>query len=145
LWAAHDTGMDELTLPYLGPERARWQYPFRSLVDAGAPMCAGSDWPVSSPDPLQAAHVAVNRTPPEHPDERPLMPEQSLDLPTFLAAYTSGSARICGLEDSVGSVRPGLDADFAVVDADLPTVADRDLGLAAVTQTWVRGALVSQK
>jgi hypothetical protein len=139
LWAVHDVGMDELTVPYLGEARAAWQYPFRSLIDAGAPMCAGSDWPVSSPDPLQAAHVAVNRTPPENPDERPLLPEQSLDLATFLAAYTSGSARICGLESSAGCVRAGLDADFAVVDADLQTLPTREIGSASVTQTWVRG------
>jgi hypothetical protein len=139
LWAIHDVGMDELTVPYLGETRAAWQYPFRSLIDAGAPICAGSDWPVSSPDPLQAAHVAVNRTPPENPDERPLLPHQSLDLATFLAAYTSGSARICGLESSVGCVRVGLDADFAVVDADLRTLSSREIGSASVTQTWVRG------
>jgi hypothetical protein len=145
LWAVHDVGMDDLTLPYLGPERARWQYPFRSLVDAGTAMCAGSDWPVSSPDPLQAAHVAVNRTPPDNPGEQPLLAEQSIDLTTFLAAYTSGSARICGLEERVGSVLPGFDADFAVVDADLQVVAAPELGRTAVTQTWVRGALVSQK
>jgi hypothetical protein len=142
LWAIHDIGMDELTLPYLGEARARWQYPFRSLVEAGAAMCAGSDWPVSSPDPLKAAHVAVNRTPADNPDERPLLPEQALDLTTFLAAYTSGSARICGLESSVGRVREGFDADFAVVDTDLRTLPDREIGAAAVTQTWVRGDLV---
>jgi hypothetical protein len=142
LWAIHDIGMDELTVPYLGEARARWQYPFRALADAGAAMCAGSDWPVSSPDPLQAAHVAVNRTPPDNPDERPLLPEQALDLPTFLAAYTSGSARVCGLEESVGGVRPGLDADFAVMNTDLRTIPDREIGTAAVSQTWVRGDLV---
>ena len=62
LWAAHEPQMDELTIPFLGERRAGWQYPFGSLLAAGAPMCAGSDWPVSSPDPLLGAHVAVNRT-----------------------------------------------------------------------------------
>ena len=54
--------MDELTIPFLGERRAGWQYPFRSLQAAGAALCAGSDWPVSSPNPLWGAHVAVNRT-----------------------------------------------------------------------------------
>ena len=61
LWAVHEPQMDELTIPFLGAERAGWQYPFAGLQAAGARLCAGSDWPVSSPDPLLAAHVAVNR------------------------------------------------------------------------------------
>ena len=63
LWATHEPQMDELTIPFLGERRAGWQYPFRSLEAAGAAMCAGSDWPVSSPNPLWGAHVAVNRQP----------------------------------------------------------------------------------
>ena len=54
--------MAELTLPFLGEERAGWQYPFGDLHRAGARLAAGSDWPVSTPDPLAAIHVAVNRT-----------------------------------------------------------------------------------
>jgi predicted amidohydrolase YtcJ len=53
--------MDELTLPFLDPELAGWQYPFGDLHRAGARLAAGSDWPVSSPDPLLGVHVAVNR------------------------------------------------------------------------------------
>ena len=62
LWATHEPQMDELTIPFLGERRAGWQYPFRSLQASGASMCAGSDWPVSSPNPLWGAHVAVNRS-----------------------------------------------------------------------------------
>ena len=62
LWAQHDAQMDDLTIPYLGERRASWQYPFRALQAAGAAMCAGSDWPVTSPNPFLAIHVAVNRT-----------------------------------------------------------------------------------
>ena len=155
LWAAHEPQMDELTIPFLGERRSGWQYPFRSLADAGANLCAGSDWPVSSPDPLWAAHVAVNRVgPPDAregsgengPDYRePFLPAERLDLRTFLSAYTSGSARINGVEASAGAVRPGLDADFAVVDADLANISPHEIGRAAVTQTWVRGELVYQQ
>ena len=148
LWAAHEPQMDELTIPFLGPRRSAWQYPFRSLHDAGAPMCGGSDWPVSSPNPLWAAHVAVNRLVPggaghghgRGSDER-FLPQQRLDLTTFLSAYTSGSARINGREATAGAIRDGLDADFAVVDADLARIHDHEIGQAAVTQTWVRGEL----
>ncbi len=56
--------MDDLTIPFLGEPRWRWQYPFASLVRAGATLAMGSDWSVSSPDPLEEMHVAVNRTMP---------------------------------------------------------------------------------
>lgn len=68
LWAAHEPQMDELTIPFLGPERAALQYPFGDLKRAGARLVAGSDWSVSSPNPLWGIHVAVNRiAPDEHP------------------------------------------------------------------------------
>ena len=52
LWACEDEQMTELTLPFLGPERSSWQYPFGDLHRAGARLVMGSDWPVSTPDPL---------------------------------------------------------------------------------------------
>ena len=52
LWATHEPQMDELTVPFLGGDRAAQQYPFGDLLRAGATLAAGSDWPVSSPDPM---------------------------------------------------------------------------------------------
>jgi predicted amidohydrolase YtcJ len=149
LWATHEPQMDVLTIPFLGERRAGWQYPFRSLQAAGAELAAGSDWSVSSPNPLWAAHVAVNRAAPPGAapagtTSDPFLPEQALDLPSFLAAYTAGSARVNGLADVTGSVRAGLDADFAVVDADLSHLPAAEIGTAAVTTTWVRGEAVYQ-
>ncbi|MGO8960993.1 MAG: amidohydrolase [Streptosporangiaceae bacterium] len=147
LWAAHEPQMDELTIPFLGDRRASWQYPFRSLQAAGAALCAGSDWPVSSPNPLWGAHVAVNRSSPAAlapGGTEPFLPEQALDLTAVLAAYTSGSAHINGLEAVTGAIRAGLDADFALVDADLSQIASHEIGQAAVVQTWIRGELVYQ-
>ena len=107
----------------------------------------GSDWPVSSPDPLWGAHVAVNRSGPAAlgpVDSEPFLPEQRIDLPAALAAYTSGSARINGLQATAGAIRAGLDADLAVVDADLSRISSHEIGQATVVQTWIRGELVYQ-
>ncbi|HEY2687362.1 MAG TPA: amidohydrolase [Streptosporangiaceae bacterium] len=148
LWATHEPQMDDLTIPYLGERRSGWQYPFRSLQDAGGGLCAGSDWPVSSPNPLWGAHVAVNRSLPGSAGgygRDPFLPQQRLDLTTALAAYTSGSARINGLDAVTGSIRDGLDADFAVVDADLSEIGDHEICQATVTTTWVRGQIAFQK
>ncbi len=60
LWAAHEPQMDELTIPFLGDERSTWQYPFGGLHRGRRTLVAGSDWPVTSPDPLAAIHAAVN-------------------------------------------------------------------------------------
>ncbi len=147
LWATHEPQMDELTIPFLGERRSRWQYPFRSLHDAGAPLCGGSDWPVSSANPLWGAHVAVNRSLPAGAGGHgadPFLPGQALSLPAVLAAYTSGSARVNGVEEETGAIKPGLDADFAVVDADLAHLPPAEIGQATVTATWVRGEIAYQ-
>jgi predicted amidohydrolase YtcJ len=146
LWATHEPQMDELTIPFLGERRSGWQYPFGSLLAAGARLCGGSDWSVSSPDPLAGVHVAVNRTLPEGSGRAgPFLPEQALSPEAAFAAYTSGSAWVNGLEDVTGAIRPGLDADFAVVDADLAHGAAHEIGHACVTSTWIRGEMAYQR
>ncbi|MEU4729068.1 amidohydrolase [Streptomyces sp. NPDC023588] len=141
LWAAHEPQMDDLTIPFLGPERAAWQYPFGDLVRAGATLVAGSDWPVSSPDPLAGLHVAVNRRDPEAGHDRVFYPEQRLDLPTALAAYTAGAAHVNGHDDA-GSLRAGNLADLVVLDRDILTAPAEEIAQARVERTYVGGRLV---
>ena len=97
---------------------------------------------MSSPDPLLGVHVAVNRSLPADAGgsgQDPFLPGQAIDLATALAAYTSGSARTNGLESVTGSIRSGLDADFAILDADLAAIEPREICQASVGQTWLRG------
>lgn len=147
LWACLDEQMVDLTLPFLGEERARWQYPFGDLHRAGARLVAGSDWPVSSPDPLAALHVAVNRRPHEPAGaagplgSEAFLPEQSLALETAFAAYTSGSAWV-NHRDDAGRLERGAAADLVVLDRD-PFAAPADqVGAARVVSTWVDGVPV---
>jgi predicted amidohydrolase YtcJ len=137
LWATHEPQMDELTIPFLGERRAGWQYPFAALLKTNARLCAGSDWPVSTPDPLLGTHVAVNRSTPE--THRPFLPEQAITIEAALAAYTSGTARVNGMEQTTGRIKAGYDADFAIVDADLAAIDSTEICHASVRQTWVRG------
>jgi predicted amidohydrolase YtcJ len=141
LWAAHEPQMDELTIPFLGPERAAWQYPFGDLLRAGATFAAGSDWPVSSPDPIEGIHVAVNRREPGTTDGRVFLPEQRLDLATAVAAYTAGTAHVNGLDDA-GSLLPGNLADLVVLDRDIFTAPPEEISEARVLRTYVGGSLV---
>ncbi|WLQ44420.1 amidohydrolase [Streptomyces laculatispora] len=141
LWAAHEPQMDELTIPFLGPERAAWQYPFGDLLRAGATLAAGSDWPVSSPDPIQGIHVAVNRREPGAADSPVFLPEQRLDPATAVAAYTAGSAHVNGLDDA-GSLLAGNLADLVVLDRDIFTAPPEEIAEARVLRTYVGGSLV---
>ena len=144
LWACLDEQMVDLTLPVLGPERSGWQYPFGDLHRTGATLVAGSDWPVSTPNPLEAIHVAVNRTaygeagPAGH--ER-FLPEQAIDLGTAFAAYTSGSSWV-NHRDDAGVLRPGAVADLVVLDRDPFAGAAEEIGAARVVSTWIDGTPV---
>lgn len=143
LWAAHEPQMDELTLPFLGVERGARQYPFGDLLRAGATLAAGSDWPVSSPDPLQAIHVAVNRIAPEAPEGTPeFLPEQRLDLGAAIAAYTAGSAHVNQLDDLTGSITVGRSADLVVLDRDPFAGPPEEIAAGRVLQTFVAGRRV---
>lgn len=121
LWAAYDPQMLEHTIPQLGEIRTSWQYPFASIQQSGGKLCMGSDWPVSSADPWQAIHVAVNRTFPHVLDQaaatnEPLEPDEAIDLHTALKAYTSGSAWQLRLDRDYGHITPGAVANLAVAN-----------------------------
>ncbi|HSK25759.1 MAG TPA: amidohydrolase [Jiangellales bacterium] len=144
LWAAYDEQMTALTLPVLGAERAVHQYPFGDLHRTGARLAGGSDWPVSTPDPLAGIHVAVNRVLPpalSAGDDRPFLPEQAIDLTTALTAYTAGSAYVNHLDDS-GRLAVGLLADLVVLDRDPFAEPVTEVADCRVLQTWVGGRLV---
>jgi predicted amidohydrolase YtcJ len=140
LWAAHEPQMDELTIPFLGQERSSWQYPFEDLRRAGATLAAGSDWPVSSADPLQGIHVAVNRVAPGS-DAPVFYPEQRLDLASALAAYTSGAAYVNHL-DETGTIALGNLADLVVLDRDPFDRPAEEICATRVEQTFVGGKRV---
>ncbi|MCM2415053.1 amidohydrolase [Streptomyces sp. RKAG290] len=140
LWAAHEPQMDELTIPFLGDERAALQYPFGALLRSGATVAAGSDWPVSSADPLHGIHTAVNRVAPRA-DGPAFLPGQRLSLTDALAAYTAGSAYVNHLDDT-GSIRAGALADLVVLDRDPYAAPVEEIAETRVLRTYVGGRRV---
>ena len=145
LWAAHEGQMDNLTIPFLGPERAGWQYPFASLRRSGTMLCAGSDWAVSTPDPLLQMEVAVNRVSPElRGRAKPFLPSERLTLPDAIAAFTTGTAFVQHMDDETGSLEPGKLADLVVLDRDLFDREAGEIGDARVVATFVGGIAVHE-
>jgi hypothetical protein len=140
-WAQSEPQMDELTLPFLGRERGQRQYPFADLVRAGARLAMGSDWPVTTPDPLQQMEVAVTRVDPGRRDGAPFLPGQRLPLATALAGFTSGSAFVNHDDDS-GSLAVGRRADLAVLDTDVLAAGAPPVGEARVEFTVAAGRVV---
>ncbi|GAA5034880.1 amidohydrolase [Microbacterium fluvii] len=142
LWATHEPQLDELTLPFLPDGAESRHYPFGDLVRAGTRLAAGSDWPVSSADPMQAIHVAVNRTFPGS-DAEPLGgAAQQIDLVTAMTAYTSGTAYVNGREHDTGSIREGYLANLVVLSPDPFAAPAEQLHRTTVLSTWIEGAPV---
>jgi predicted amidohydrolase YtcJ len=142
LWAVLEAQMTELTIPFLGPERAARQYPFGSLLRTGAMLAMGSDWAVSTPNVLEQVEVAVNRVSPSHRDHAPFYPDERIDLLDALHAFTMGTAYVNHLEREVGSLEIGKAADLVVLDRDVFDRAAGPIGDARVAGTFMDGQAV---
>jgi len=152
LWAQTDGQMTELTIPFLGEPRSGWQYPFGSLLANGVQLAAGSDWPISTADPLQQMHVGVNRSAPpgyafateDDGAAEPLLPNERITLQAAIAAFTAGSAYVNHL-DETGVIRAGAIADLVVLDRNLFAQPADEIGSARVDMTFVDGRLVHER
>ena len=149
LWACNEPQMEELTLPFVGPERAAWQYLIGSLARGGTRIAFGSDWPVSSADPLQEIHVAVNRVkserlgrPGEAECEDPFLPAEAITVDEAIGAFTSGVDWVNHTEHAAGTLRPGMRADVAVLDQDLYAIPASQIGATSVVMTVASGDVV---
>jgi predicted amidohydrolase YtcJ len=141
-WACLEGQMIRLTIPFIGPERTAWQYPFACLVRSGARLAFGSDWSVSTGNPLREIQVAVTRRPDDDPSQPVFLPDERLDLATAMSAFTVGSAFVNRLDEETGTLEVGKLADLAVVDRDVFAVDPMEIGAARVLLTLVEGERV---
>lgn len=138
LWATAESDTIELMKPYVDPELYRWQYPARSLLDAGATISGASDWDVTSANVFQAIYQAETRK----GVEGVLDPAQRMPREAMLFAYTRNSARALKQEDKIGSLAPGMQADLVLVDRDLLTVTPEEFRDTKVVWTMIGGVTV---
>jgi predicted amidohydrolase YtcJ len=139
IWACHEPIMDERTISFLGPVRTTWQYPFASLLRHGARLAGGSDWPVSSANPLLEMEVAITRVGEVERAGSPFLPDERLILDEALAAFTLGSAQVNHLDAETGSIEVGKLADLALLNRNVREASAGPLGEARVQATWVEG------
>jgi len=125
----------------LGPERIRGAYAWRSLAKTGAHLASGSDFPVESADPLLGLHAAVTRAE-RRPPHRAWQPGERLTFDEALATYTREGARAAFLEDRLGRLAPGMDADFVLIEGVIPE-DPQSLLTGRVRATFVAGELAA--
>lgn len=138
LWAGAGTDTIDLVKPYVDPAIYPWQYPARSVLNAGGVIAGASDWFVSSPNPFLAIYQAETR----RGDKGVLDANQDMPREAMLYAYTRNAAVAIGQLSEVGSIEPGKQADFTVLDRDVLTVSSDELKGTRVLRTMVAGEWV---
>ncbi|MFD2884314.1 amidohydrolase [Pseudomonas lini] len=138
LWATGESYTVELVKPYISAFAYGYQYPARSLHNAGALIAGGSDWPVSSPNPWNAIAQASTRKGPLGV----LNANESIDRQTMFYAYTLNAAKVLRLEQQIGSLAPGKQADLIILDRDVFKVSDDELFDTKVLKTFFAGKQV---
>lgn len=138
LWAYADEYVTDLTLPFIGEERGNWMYTIRSVINAGGMIAFGSDWSVSTANPFPQIETAVTRTDADA-DDTPFMPEETIDLATALAAFTTNSAYVNGIDDVSGSIAVGKVADLIVLDRNLFDIPAKEISETEVLLTLFGG------
>ncbi len=142
LWACNDSLQSELTTPRLGPDRAKWQYPIKTLLEDGAAVSFGSDWPVTTQRPLDCLTIAITREHALAQDPTPWIPDQRITVDQALSAYTAGPAYQAGDEGVRGTLRKGFQADLVWLDRDIRSIDPALIPSARVLGTWCLGERV---
>jgi predicted amidohydrolase YtcJ len=139
LWANADGYITDLTIPVLGAERSSHLYPMGSVARTGAVLAAGSDWFVSSINPLEAIEVGVTRLAPTDTAGKPWLPDERVGLDTLLQAYTVKGAFAQLQERETGTLEEGKAADLVILDRDLRTIPPAQIHSTKVLLTMLEG------
>ncbi len=144
LW--HPSPIIDSVVNAVGP-RGREYWPNRDLLDQGAPMLIGSDWPaaVESMNPWLGLEALVTRADPLDKTEGHFWPEQAITLHEALHLFTRDGARAMLMEQDIGAIQPGMLADFIVINHNLFDIAHEQISETNVLATYFAGKLVHQQ
>jgi predicted amidohydrolase YtcJ len=145
LWAQLANEQVVLTIPRLGQERADRQYPMATLLHSGTKISFGSDWPVTSPVPMEGIGIAITRQTDEEFPPGGWVPHERLTLDEALTAYTMGTAVQAGEDELWGDLAIGKRADVVMMDTDIHSLEPMRVRKAKVVGTWLGGVRVFGK
>lgn len=145
IWFYYTPFIDKVTLPALGPERTARIYPMKSLVDSGAVVACGTDWPLAidylTLRPLDSIRTGVAGLPlsKESNITKPFHPEERVDLKTMVEVATINGAYASFMENETGSLEVGKLADLVVMDRNIFKMPAKDINDARVLMTVLEG------
>jgi predicted amidohydrolase YtcJ len=140
LWARNEPSVTDVAVPIAGPRMARWIYPFRSLIDAGASCALSSDWGVSTLNPFHIMQTAITRQPPGKPkDYPPFLPEERMTLDECIKGYTVNAAAAAWRSADTGTLEQGKYADLIILDRDLFAIDPYEMADTQVMLTLLGG------
>jgi hypothetical protein len=142
LWAFADSYITELTVPFIGPQRTEHLYPIADVHRSGGMIAFGSDWSVSTANPFHEIETAVTRMGSGGETTEPFLPDQRIDLPLALAAFTINAAYVNTSEDETGSIEVGKYADLIVLDRNLFDLRPQEISDTGVLLTMIEGQVV---
>lgn len=138
----HQTSDRLMAEARLGPARLEGAYAWASMLQTGAKLAFGSDFPVESPDPFAGLAAAITREDAEGQPPGGWMPQQKLTITQALSAFTRDAAFAGFAEKQIGSLEPGHYADFLLIDRDVMTATPAEIRQTKVMETWVGGKRV---
>jgi predicted amidohydrolase YtcJ len=141
-WAYSDQYITKCTVPVLGYNRTNQLYRIASMFKSGALVAAGSDWPVSTLNPLDAMEIAVTRRALGNTKEPSWIPDERAALKDMIAAYTIAGAYVNHEEKETGSLEAGKSADLIVLDKNLFKLSSDQIHAAKVLWTFLQGKAV---
>ncbi len=144
LWAEPDDWIMQLNLPVLGEERIQAMYPIASVERAGGRIVGGSDWNVSSANPLEAIEVAIRRQNAWEESGPTLNKAERVSLATMIDAYTINAAWLMHHESRTGSIEPGKQADVTILDRNLFEIPVTEISDTQVLMTLLDGEIIFQ-
>ena len=137
-WAAANADAIDIVQPYIDPAIFPLQYPARWLLDAGTIISGASDWPVSTANVFEAVYQAETRKGPKGV----LNAEQCVPREAMFYAYTRNSARALAMQEQIGSLARGKQADIVLLDRDVLTVSPEEMKGTKVLWTMAGGKVV---
>jgi predicted amidohydrolase YtcJ len=141
----HATSDMNMAEDRVGPQRIKGAYAWRTLLNSGARLAFGSDFPVELPNPFLGLYAAVTRQDRDGHPPGGWLPDQKLTREEALRLFTIDAAYAARMEQHVGSLEPGKWADFIVLDRDYFKVPESEIDDIAVAATYVAGVKISER